>query len=364
MYKTTWVEVDLGILRQNIRKAKARMKETTLLCGAVKANAYGHGALEVAKVFVSEGAEFLGVANLQEAQELRAGGIQAKILVLGWTPPESFKQAVLENISLCCFSSEDLALLNQVAQSLGKKVSVHLKIETGMNRLGVSWDGEILTLAQEVLKYPYIKIEGVFSHFANADLKDTQRVNLQFARYQEGIALLKDAGISPGICHIANSAAIFYYPETQLDMVRLGAAAYGVGMDRETDVGLPMTLKTRISHIKYLAPHEPVGYGGTFQSDEMIRVATLPIGYADGWTWALRNFVIHYQGKRLRTVGNICMDQMMLDISEWKEAKVGDEIILMGPGGATPLEISKYVGVTEGELPTRIGPRVPRVYIE
>ena len=128
MHKTTWLEVDLGILRRNIRKAKARMKKDTRLCGAVKANGYGHGAVEVAKVFVSEGAEFLGVANLPEAQELRAGGIQAKILVLGWTPPEVLRQAVLENISLCCFSSKDLMLLNQQAESLGQKAQVHLKI--------------------------------------------------------------------------------------------------------------------------------------------------------------------------------------------------------------------------------------------
>lgn len=364
MYRTTWAEIDLGAFARNIRKSRSYLSPSSSICGVVKADGYGHGVAPVARTFLREGARFLAVANVREALELRSAGIQGSILVLGWTPPEGFRAAILENLSLTFFSDRDFEILDQRAKELGKKAKIHLKMETGMNRLGASWDGTILHLAKEARKYSEIEIEGVFSHFANSDIKDTEMVMKQFERYNKGIALLRSAGIDPGIRHIDNSAGLFYYPETHLDMVRVGGGAYGIGMDESIGLELVMTMKTRIAYIKDLEAGEPIGYGGTFHSEKRMRIATVPLGYADGWTWALRNFVFQRKGRTLTTVGNVCMDQMMIDVSEWPDCQIGDELICFGKDGNTPREIAAYAGITEFEVPVRIGKRVPRIYIE
>lgn len=364
MYQTTWAEIDLGALARNIRISQKYLSPSSSICGVVKADGYGHGAVAVARTFLKEGIRFLAVANLREALELRSAGIQGSILVMGWTPPEGFRAAILENISLTFFLDKDFEILEQRAKELGKKAKIHLKMETGMNRLGASWNDAILRLAKEVGKYPSIEIEGVFSHLASSDIKDTEMVMKQFERYNYGISLLRSAGIDPGIRHIDNSAGLYYYPETHLDMVRVGGGAYGMGMDESIGLELVMTLKTRIAYIKEIEEDEPVGYGGVYHSKKPMKVATLPVGYADGWTWALRNFVFQKNGRKLTTIGNICMDQMMIDISEWPDCQVGDELVLCGKEGSSPKEIAAYAGITEFEVPVRLGKRVPRVYIE
>ena len=364
MYETTWAEIDLGALGRNIRKAKEQLSSSSSLCGIIKADGYGHGALQAARVYQQEGVHFFGVANLREALELRSGGIQSEILVLGWTPPEGFKAAMLENVSLTVFSNRDLAALAAEAKNFGKRAKVHLKMETGMNRLGAAWEGEILALAKEVSSFEDIEICGVFSHFTSADIKDTEWVMEQFRRYIHGLDLLKAAGISPGLRHICNSAGLMYYPETHLDMVRLGGGAFGLGIEKELGMETVMSFKTRISYIKTLPPEESVGYGRVFMNQRLRKIATLPVGYADGWTWAMGKFVFTHKGRKLLTLGNVCMDQLMIDVSDWPECQVGDEITLMGPGNATAAEIARYAGVTEYEIPVRIGKRVPRIYTE
>ena len=362
MYQTVWTEIDLSALARNIRKAKEYLNPSSSLCGVVKADGYGHGAVRVAQIYQKEGIQFFAVSNLREALELRSGNIRGEILVLGWTPSEGFRDAVLENISLTVFSGIDLALLSQAAKSLGKKAKVHLKMETGMNRLGAAWNGEILDLAKEVRSFPDLEILGVFSHFSSADIKDSDWVMEQFRRFTHGLDLLQSAGISPGLRHICNSAGLMYYPETHLDMVRLGGGAFGMGIEQEIGLEPVMTFKVRVSYIKELPPDESVGYGRTFKNQRVRKIATLPVGYADGWTWAMRKYVFNYKGRQLPTLGNICMDQMMVDLSDWPECQVGDEIVLMGPQNASIKEIAEYAGVTEYEIPTRIGKRVQRIY--
>lgn len=364
MYRTTWAEIDLGALARNIRKSRSYLSSSSSICGVVKADGYGHGAAAVARTFLKEGARFLAVANVREALELRSAGIQESILVMGWTPAEAFRSAVLENISLTFFSDNDFEILDREAKNIGKKAKIHLKMETGMNRLGASWDSDILHLAKEAKKYSEIEIEGVFSHFANSNIKDTEMVMKQFERYNNGIMLLRSAGIDPGIRHIGNSAGLYYYPETHLDMVRVGGGAYGMGMDESIGLELVMTLKTRIAYVKDLEAGQIVGYDGSYRSKKQMKVATLPLGYADGWTWALKNFVFQKSGKKIPTVGNICMDQMMIDVSEWPECQIGDELVIFGRNGCTPQEIAAYARITEFEVPVRLGKRVPRIYIE
>ena len=364
MYKTTWAEIDLGALARNIRKARKALGGSSSLCGVVKADAYGHGAVEAARVFQKEGACFLAVANLREALDLRIAGIEGSIFTVGWTPPEGFEAAVEAGISLTVFSEDELNGLAEVAKRAGKKAKVHLKMETGMNRLGALWDGEIAELARKAAGFSEIEIEGVFSHFANAGIKDRESVEMQLSRYLKGIEQIKALGIKPGIRHIANSAALFYYPESHLDMVRFGAGVYGMGIDEAVGLELVMTLKSRISHLKEIATGERVSYRWIYESSKKTKIATLPIGYADGWTWALGGYEISRAGHKLPIVGEICMDQMMIDVSEWQGCQIGDEIILMGKGGPTPAELAKYAGITVLELPTRLAKRVPRVYVD
>ena len=362
MYQTTWVEVDRTSLISNIRSIRSRVKPDITLCGVVKADGYGHGSIEIAQVMAKEGISFFCVANLREGLELRRGGIQGKILVLGWTPPEGFAAALLEGISLTMFSSLDLECLNEEAKKQNKKAMIHLKVNTGLNRLGARWDGEILELARLASTSPEIQIEGTFSHLYNANARDDESVIKQVEKFNYALDLLEKAGIKAGIRHLANSAGTLFYPETHFDMVRPGEAFYGLSDYPDVIQEPVMTLKTRISFIKNLPVGETVSYGGNFQKDQVCRIGSLPVGYADGWTWAMRGYAIPYQGRKLPIAGNICMDQMMIDLTEWKECKVGDELVLFGKNGAKANEIADYVKIPTLEVATRIGKRVPRIY--
>ena len=362
MYQTTWAEIDRSSLLSNIRSLRSRVQPNVALCGVVKADGYGHGSIEVAQTMEKEGISFFGVANLREGLELRRGGIQGEILVFGWTPPEGFAAALLEGISLTMFSVLDLEALNEEAKKQNKKAKIHLKVDTGMNRLGARWDGEILELARQASSFSEIQIKGTFSHLYNANERDDQSVKNQVEKFSHALALLDQAGIKVGIRHLANSAGTLFYPDTHFEMVRPGEAYYGLSDYPDVIQEPVMTLKTRVAFVKNLPIGETVGYGGNFQKDQVCLIGSLPVGYADGWTWAMKGYVIPFQGRKLPIAGNVCMDQMMIDLTEWKECKAGDELVLFGKNGAKASEIAEYGKIATLEVATRIGKRVPRIY--
>lgn len=365
MYQTTWVEVDFKALRHNLKMIRSLIGFKTRICAVIKADAYGHGVIPVAREMQKEGIDFFSTANLREALEVREAGIENSLLVMGWTPPEGFEEAIRHEIALTFFDQRDVSHLSSEAKKQGKKARVHLKMETGMNRIGARWEKEVLDLAQAVDRDENLILEGVFSHFSSSDIKDTPWVEEQLRRYKEGIKLIEKAGIHPGIKHMANSGGVLFYPDSYFDMVRPGCAMYGTGFDREVGLEPMMTLKTRVGMLKEIEVGETVGYSRCFTATRPSKIATVPIGYADGWTWGMKGFSWKDDKGQITIAGNVCMDQMMLDVTDYEELKIGDEIILFGQDcSARNEDIAIHAGISELEPSVRIGKRVPRIYID
>ncbi len=362
-FKTTWIEVDLGALERNLGKIRKKLPKQTRLCGVVKADGYGHGALQIAKRMQNCNVDFLAVANLYEALELRREGIKGSLLVLGWIPVESIMEAIQEEISITVFDELNLQEISKSATLIGKRAKVHLKVETGMNRLGVAWNkiGPFAALANSL---PNIFIEGTFSHLATADDLDLPWTQEQNNRFSEAIHEMRKNDIDPGICHLANSAGSLLQTGDPWDMVRIGIACYGAGTGVEAGLEPTLKLKTRIAQVKELLPGEAVGYGRCFQNDEVRRVAVLPIGYADGWGRILSGTSLRHKGKKYLLVGNICMDQCMIDVTNWSDCKQGDELTLIGQGGLTVQEVAQNSQTIDYEILVRLGKRIPRVYMD
>ncbi|MCD7975358.1 MAG: alanine racemase [Phascolarctobacterium sp.] len=362
-----WAEINLDAVAKNVQAAKTNLKPGTKLCAVVKADAYGHGALRVAEEAARNGAEYLSVALPQEAVALREGGINLPILILGAMHPGVAGIVVKYGLSHAVFDEGTLYALNDAALKLKKKAKIHIKIDTGMHRIGlhVKEAGDFAALAASL---PGIEFEGVFSHFATADSDDKEYAAFQFKRFLEALKLIEEKGIRIPIRHIANSAALSELQEYQLDMVRQGITLYGLHPAHMLDCYgsfVPvMTLKTRIAFIKELKEGETVGYGRTCTLKRKSRIATVPIGYADGVSRNLSNkgYMI-VRMKHAPIVGMVCMDQVMLDVTDIKGAGVGDEVIVMG-GPELPIErVAKWAGTICYEIVCAVSPRVPRHYV-
>ena len=360
-FKTTWIEVDLGALERNLGKIRKKLPEQTRLCGVVKANGYGHGASQIAKRMQNCNVDFLAVANLYEALELRREGIQGSLLVLGWIPVEFITEAIREEISITVFDELSLQEISKSAILIGKKAKVHLKVETGMNRLGVAWN-KINSFATLANSLPNILIEGTFSHLATADDSASPWAQKQNDRFSEAIYEIRKNDIDPGICHLANSAGSLLQTGDPWDMVRIGIACYGAGAGVEAGLEPTLKLKTRIAQVKEILPGEAVGYGRCFENERVRRIAVLPIGYADGWGRILSGTSLRYKGGMYPLVGNICMDQCMIDVTNWSDCKQGDEITLIGPEGLSVQEVAQNSQTIDYEILVRLGKRVPRIY--
>ena len=361
--KTTWIEVNLGALERNLGKIRKKLPEQTRLCGVVKADGYGHGAFQIAKKMKDCNVDFLAVANLSEALELRQSGIKGPLLILGWTPLEAIAQAIQEEISITVFDELNLKEISKIATLIGKKAKVHLKVETGMNRLGVTWN-KIGPFADLVNSLPNMIIEGTFSHLATADDLKSPWTQEQNSRFADAINKIRKNQVDPGICHLANSAGSLLETSHPWDMVRIGIACYGAGAGFAAGLEPTLQLKTRIAQVKELLPGEAVGYGRRFQNTRVRRVAVLPIGYADGWGRILFGTSLRHQGKKHPFVGNICMDQCMIDVTEWPDCKQGDELTLIGTDGLTVQEVAQNSQTIDYEILVRLGKRVPRIYID
>lgn len=361
--RPTRAEIDLGAIRHNIGELRRCARPQAELMAVVKADGYGHGALAVAETALAAGAAWLGVALVEEGVALRAAGCPAPILVLGWVPPEQARLAVDHDLRVACYDGE---LARALAAAGGARV--HIKVDTGMGRLGVR--------PQEVLAFVRslpggIDVEGIFTHFAAADDPDPAFTREQLARFQGALAALAAAGIRPRWRHAANSAAIMAHPDSHLDLVRMGIAMYGLAPDPArpwpADLRPAMALKSRISHLKVMAAGETVSYGRTWTARGGERVATIPVGYADGYRRLFSNRgQVLIGGHPCPVVGRVCMDQTLVAVPPGVPAAVGDEAVLLGRQGQAVITADDWARTLDTinyEITCLIGSRVPRVYL-
>ena len=367
MERGAWVEVNLDAIKNNVLVAKRSLKPATKLCAVVKANAYGHGAVQVAREAAAAGVDFFAVALPQEGIELREAGITKPILVLGILLPKVADLVVKYNLSYAVFDEERLMALNEAALAQHKKAKIHIAVDTGMHRIGlhVSAAG---AFAAKAAKLPGIEIEGMFSHFATADDENKEYAAYQYQRFLAANKEIEAQGVHIPIKHIANSAAIAELPQYQLDMARQGITLYGM---RPAGITVPyqeyrpaMVVKALVGFVKTLPAGADIGYGRTFTTAKPSVIATVPIGYADGLNRALSNkgYMI-IRGRKAPIVGRICMDQVMLDVTDIPDVKVGDEIIVFG-GPELPFEtVAKWQQTICYEVTCDLSLRLPRVYV-
>lgn len=371
--RPTWAEIDLDSIVGNIREVRRVTDSRSKVMAVVKADGYGHGAIETAETVLRNGADWLGVATLQEGMELRSYGITAPILILGYTPEDSFDTVVKNNLSQTIYTLEAAHNLSQVGERLGKKARIHIKLDTGMGRIGFLAQDPVISEIEKIFSLPALDIEGVFTHFATADEEDKSYTYFQFEQFQRICNRLEKEGFSIPLKHAANSAAIIDFPEMHLDMVRAGIILYGLypsdHVQKERIHLKPaMSLKTRIAHIKKLPPGCSISYGAAFTTEKDSVIATLPIGYADGYSRLLSSKgEILVRGQKAPIVGRICMDQCMADVTHIKGVTPEDEVVIFGnqKNEAIPVEaIAKKLSTINYEVVCMISKRVPRVYIK
>lgn len=369
-YRNTWAEVSLDAISHNVRAFKKYIgNKQTKLMAVVKADGYGHGSIEVAKAAIEAGADYLAVALLDEALLLRQAGIHFPLLVLGYTGADGAEAAVEHDIALTVFTKSELKKVEQVAKQKKKQARIHLKIETGMNRIGLGNSAEVLDMVKAISP-DYVKIEGAFTHFADADNTDVSYTRKQFKRFREIIQELEAKGISIPIKHCCNTAGTIQFPEMHLDMVRVGIGLYGLypseHLRKKITLLQAMSLKTKPVLIKTVEAGEPISYGCTFTPKEKSMIATIPIGYADGISRLLSNRgEVIAGGKRAPIVGRICMDQSMIDITHIQDIDVTDTITIFGEPSEGYIymgELADLIGTIHYEMACLIGKRVPRVY--
>lgn len=369
-HRPVWEEVNLDNLAYNMRNIRARAKSKEIFA-VVKADAYGHGAVEVAPVLLENGATRLSVAVLTEGVELRKAGIKCQINILGYTPETLFGDVLEYDLEPVVFGYEYAEKLSKAAAAAGKTVKIHIKVDTGMGRIGFLPNEESVAEAVKLSKLPNLEVEGLFSHFSTADELNKEYSQYQWKNYNWFLEKLVENGVKINVRDMDNSAAIMDLPDTNLDGVRPGIIQYGYYPSDEVDKDVldikpAMTLKACILHIKTLEAGQYIGYGRKFQTERKSVIGTIGIGYADGYTRMLsRKAKVIINGKFAPVVGNICMDQCMIDLTDVGEVKVGDEVILMGTDGNLKFDaddIAPLLGTINYEVLCMVGRRVPRVY--
>lgn len=378
--KRTWAEIDLDVLAEDYRAVRSCMNPKVKLCCVIKADAYGHGAVRIAEEFESLGADFFGVSNLEEALQLRLSGIRLPILIMGYTPPDEADRLAHNNISQCVFSLDYAKALSAQAVKNGVEIKVHIKIDTGMNRIGMSFENinrDIGTVDEvlAVCALPGLYKEGLFTHFAVADEGSAgmQFTMQQYSCFKELLESLQRQGVSFELTHCANSAGVLEYPLAHRDMVRAGIIIFGLypSGDVKNRPGLRpvLSLKSVVSHVKTIHAGSTVSYGRAFTAAGDMQVATVPIGYADGYPRILgnRGAEVLLHGRRCKILGRVCMDQLMVDATGLENVKSGDIVTLIGrDGGETILadELAVHMESINYEVVCDIGKRVPRVYLK
>lgn len=372
--RTTWIEVSADALVNNLHRLQAIAGARPVMA-VIKANAYGHGAVETARILAREGATHFAVATLSEAVELRAAGIGQPILVLGYTPAQHTALALAHTVTLTVIDGETATGMQAVAHTQGRTLRVHVKVNTGMNRLGQR-PAAIPGLLAHLRTLDGLLVEGIFTHFATSDELDKRYAEAQFAEFSALLAGLAAAGLRPSVAHAANTAALLTMPQTHLDMVRSGIALYGLDPDMD-ECRLPagfrpaLSWKAIVTQVADLAPGEAVSYGREFIAGQPLRTAVIPVGYADGFPRRPRTWgSVLVRGIAAPILGRVCMDQAVLDVTAIEQATgpvhQGEEVVLIGRQGDAQLtaeEVSRRVGTNNYDVVSRILARVPRVYV-
>ncbi|SHJ86126.1 alanine racemase [Tepidibacter formicigenes] len=368
--RPTWAEINIDNLKENYRNIKKLLKEDTKICGVVKANGYGHGSIQVAKALIEEGVDYLAVATLEEALELRSDNIKKPILCLGYIQEGDFKLVLNNDIDVTIYSYESAEKLNNLAKENDNIVNIHIKLDTGMSRLGFQIEDKTVDYIEKIYNLSNINMVGIYSHFAMADEKDKTFTHMQFEKFEYITKKLEDRGIKIPIKHICNSAGIIDYPDYHLDMVRSGIILYGhYPSDEVKKELLPlkpiMTLKTKVSHVKILEPERGISYGQKYKTENYTKIATIPIGYADGFTRMLgENANVKIKNELVPVVGRICMDQCMIKVDDL-DVNIGDEVKIFGEDSDIKIErFADALNTINYEVLCMISRRVPRIYLE
>lgn len=370
--RPVWAEINLDNLAHNIKEVRKNTRDDAIVTAVVKANGYGHGSTDIAKTFLENGADRLAVAILTEAIELRKAGIDAPILVLGYTPNTQFDKVLEYDLIQTVYDYDDAKILSKMAVDMRKEAIIHIKIDTGMSRIGFLPNEDAVDKILQINNLENINIEGMYTHFAKADETDKEHAKGQFEKYSRVADELKSRGLDIKIKHVSNSAAIIDLKDYNLDMVRAGIMIYGFYPSNEVDkktieLKPAMNLKARVSHVKIVPKGTGISYGQIFKTERESKIATLPIGYADGFTRLLTGKAeVYVNGKRVKVVGKICMDQCMIDVTEIEDIAVGDEVVIFGygeEGYPHADELAEKIGTINYEIVCMVGRRIPRVYI-
>ncbi len=383
-YSKTWAEIDLNAISHNIQELKRIIAPEVMLMAVVKANAYGHGDVAVAQYVMEHGADCLGVARLNEAIKLREGNIEAPILIFGYTDPEEVKSIVEHDLTQTIWSYENAEALSRAVRKTGERIKVHLKVDTGMGRLGMmptnlinsvseaSYDGSIHEV-ESILHLPGLDLDGIYTHFACADKTDKHYTEVQFDKFMMFLNQLKNAGIEIPLTHAANSAAIIDLPGMHLDMVRAGISIYGLFASESVkrdkiELKPAMTLKTKIIQLKEVPAGFSISYGSTYHTGKQTKIATVPVGYADGFNRLLSNLgYMLIRGHRAPVVGRVCMDLTMLDVGHIPGVSVADEVVIIGQQQGTTIsadDVASSLNTINYEIVSTVTDRITRIYIK
>lgn len=369
MYFRTQARIDLDAVEYNCSNVRAKLPDDCKLLGVIKADAYGHGAVELAHL-LDEKCDFFGVACIEEAVELKKAGVKAPVLILGYVDSNVYDLVVKYDVRIPIFSMESAVALSNEAVRQGKTVPFHFCIDTGMSRIGFQVNEQSADVCKEITLLPNIEAEGLFSHFATADEADLTKAKAQREKYKAFVKMLEDRRVNIPVKHLNNSAGIMNFDE-YFDMCRMGIILYGLYPSEEVDKSLldikpVMSWLTHITHIKTLEPGREISYGGTYKTTEPRVIATIPVGYADGYPRCLSNKGrVIINGQYANIVGRVCMDQFMVDVTDVKGVDLNSTVTLVGRDGDACLsmeEVSNSAHSFNYELPCRVARRVPRVY--
>ena len=371
MYFRTQAKIDLDAIEYNFTQARHKLPENVKLMCVVKAFAYGHGAVQIAKLLDGR-CDFLGVACIEEALELKRAGIKNPVLILGYASPSIYDKIVENDIRVSVFSYEAAQALSKEAVKQNKTAKFHFCVDTGMSRIGFQVLEESADICKKITELPNIEAEGLFSHYATADEADLSKAEAQRERFKDFIRMLESRGVSVPIKHLSNSAGIMNFDEC-FDMCRMGIVLYGLYPSEEVnksllDIRPAMSWLTHVSHIKTLEAGREISYGGTYKTNEERVIATIPVGYADGYPRCLSNIgKVLINGKFAPIVGRVCMDQFMVDVTDIENVAVETTVTLVGRDGDAVLTMEEVANAAHSfnyELPCRIAPRVPRTYYQ
>ncbi|MBR4904956.1 MAG: alanine racemase [Selenomonadaceae bacterium] len=363
--RDVYAEINLDAIRHNLTEIRRHINPASKLCAVVKADAYGHGAVEVSKIAVECGADFLAVATVEEGLELRRAGFDLPILILSLIPLRAAEVVVENNLTATVADFETAEKISVAAVKFDKPAKVHLKIETGMGRIGIAPEYAV-ELAVKISKLPSIELEGMFSHFADADSADRTFTNKQIKIFSDVAEKIRAAGVEIKILHLAESAAILDIPDAHFNMVRAGIITYGLypsdDVRKTIQLRPAMKLVARVAFLKKVAAGVSIGYGREFVAERDSIIATLPIGYADGYIRAYKNFHVEIRGQLAPIAGRVCMDQTMIDVTDIDDVKVGDEVILFGSDLISIDDAAKHLHTINYEITCLVSARVERIF--